>query len=60
MIKIISIAVVVLIGAVLVFAATRPDSFSVRRAISIKAPPDRMVGKDFEAGLASLKAIAEK
>ena len=42
MIKIISIAVVVLIGAVLVFAATRPDSFSVQRTTRIKAPPDRI------------------
>ena len=42
MVKIIATAIVVLIGTVLAFAATRPDSFSVRRAISIKAPPDRI------------------
>jgi len=42
MIKTIAIVVLVLIGAVLVFAATRPDSFSVRRAASIKAPPEKI------------------
>jgi hypothetical protein len=42
MIKTIAIAAVVLIGAVLVFAATRPDTFSVRRTTDIKAPPDRI------------------
>jgi len=34
--------VVLLIAAVLAFAATRPDSFSVRRAASIKASPEKI------------------
>jgi hypothetical protein len=36
------IAVVVLIAAVLILAARRPDSFRVERATSIGAPPDRI------------------
>ena len=42
MLKNIAIAVVVLIAAVLVFAATRPDNFRVQRATSIKAPPEKI------------------
>jgi hypothetical protein len=42
MIKTIAIALVVLVGAVLVFAGSRPDSFSVRRTTSIKSPPERI------------------
>jgi len=42
MIKAIAILAVLLIGAVLVFAATRPDTFRVQRAASIKAPPERI------------------
>jgi uncharacterized protein YndB with AHSA1/START domain len=42
MFKIIAIAVVVLVVAVLVFAATKPDTFRVQRATSIKAPPERI------------------
>jgi hypothetical protein len=40
--KVIAIALVVLVGAVLAFAATQPDRFSVQRSASIKAPPDRI------------------
>jgi hypothetical protein len=36
------IAVVVLIAAVLILAARRPDSFRVERATSIGSPPDRI------------------
>jgi len=36
------VAVIVLIAAVLIFAATRPKSFSVQRATSISAPPDKI------------------
>ena len=39
---IVIIAVVVLIAAVLIFAATKPDGFSVQRATSIGAPPDKI------------------
>jgi carbon monoxide dehydrogenase subunit G len=42
MLKIIAIVVVVLIAAVLIFAATKPDTFRVQRAASIKAPPDKV------------------
>lgn len=42
MFKKIALAVVVLIAAVLVFAATRPDSFRVQRSTSIKAPPEKI------------------
>jgi hypothetical protein len=39
----ISAAIVgVLVAGVLAFAATRPDSFSVRRAASIQAPPEKI------------------
>jgi hypothetical protein len=34
--------VVVLVAALLVFAATRPDTFRVQRSASIKAPPEKI------------------
>ena len=40
--KTIVIAVVVLIAGVLAFAATRPDDFTVRRSIAIKAEPAKI------------------
>ena len=42
MLKIIAIVVAVAIAGVLIFAATRPDTFRVERASSIKAPPDKV------------------
>jgi hypothetical protein len=42
MIRKIAIAIVVLIAGVLVFAATKPDTFRVQRAASIKAPPEKI------------------
>lgn len=42
MLKAILIIVVVLIAGVLIFAATKPDTFRVQRSASIKAPPDRI------------------
>jgi uncharacterized protein YndB with AHSA1/START domain len=42
MIKIIGIAIVLLIAGVLLFAATRPDTFRVQRSTSIKAPPAKI------------------
>jgi hypothetical protein len=42
MFKIISTAVVVLFAVVLIFAATRPDTFRVQRMASIKAVPDKV------------------
>jgi uncharacterized protein YndB with AHSA1/START domain len=40
--KIAAGGVVLLVAVVLAFAATRPDSFSVRRAASIQAPPEKI------------------
>ena len=42
MFKIIAIVIVVLLVALLVFAATKPDTFRVQRATSIKAPPEKI------------------
>lgn len=42
MFKRILLVVVVLIGALLAYAATRPDSFRVERATVIKAPPAKV------------------
>ena len=42
MFKNLVLAVVVLIALVMVYAATRPDSFRLERTISIQAPPDRV------------------
>ncbi|HKA08759.1 MAG TPA: SRPBCC family protein [Gemmataceae bacterium] len=38
----IGIALVVLIAAVLIIAATKPDTFRIERSASIKAPPERI------------------
>ncbi len=42
MLKIIGIVIVVLIAGVLILAATKPDTFRVQRATSIKAPPEKI------------------
>lgn len=42
MLKVIATIVVLLIAAVLLFAATRPDSFRVQRSASFKAPPEKL------------------
>ncbi len=42
MFKTIAIVIVVLLAAVLLFAATRPDTFRVQRATTIKAPPEKV------------------
>ena len=42
MFKTIAIVVVVLLAAILIFAATTPDTFRVQRATSIKAPPEKI------------------
>jgi uncharacterized protein YndB with AHSA1/START domain len=42
MLKIVAIGVVVLVVAILAFAATKPDTFRVQRATSIKAPPEKI------------------
>jgi uncharacterized protein YndB with AHSA1/START domain len=40
--KTVLIVIAVLVAAVLVVAATRPDDFSVQRSASIKAPPEKI------------------
>jgi len=42
MFKTIALVVVALIAAVLAYAATKPDTFRVQRAASIKAPPEKI------------------
>jgi len=42
MIKKILIALVIIIAAILIFAATRPDSFQVQRSVTINAPADKI------------------
>ena len=42
MLKLIGLAVVLLIGAVLIVAAMRPDTFRVQRTASIQAPPEKI------------------
>lgn len=42
MLRQIGVILLVLIAGVLVFASTRPDSFSVERRIVIQAPPDKI------------------
>src|SRR5205807_9343683 len=42
MFMIIGIAIVVLLSALLAYAATKPGIFRVQRATSIKAPPERI------------------
>jgi hypothetical protein len=50
-IKIALIVVAVAVAGVLAFATTKPDSFSVQRSTSIKAPPEKIssVLSDFHA-----------
>lgn len=42
MIKLIAIVVVVLVAALLIFSATRPDTFRMQRTASIKTPPEKI------------------
>lgn len=42
MIKIVAILFAILIGAVLIYAATRPDSFRIERSAIIKAAPEKV------------------
>ncbi len=57
MIKTIVIVVAVLIAAVLIFAATKPDTFRVQCAASIKAPPEKVFAliNDFNVGAPGLR-----
>ena len=51
MLKITGIIVMVLIAGILIFAATKPDSFRVQRSAAIKAPPEKVFAliNDFKA-----------
>jgi uncharacterized protein YndB with AHSA1/START domain len=53
MIKTIAVIVVVLIAALLIYAATRPDTFRVERTATIKAPPEKIFPylSDFRKGI---------
>jgi uncharacterized protein YndB with AHSA1/START domain len=42
MVKKVALIVLVLIAALLAYAATKPDTFSVQRTASIKAPPEKI------------------
>lgn len=42
MLKKIALVIVALIAVVLIYAATRPDNFSVQRTATIKAPPEKV------------------
>jgi Polyketide cyclase / dehydrase and lipid transport len=48
---VIAVIAVVVIAGILIYAATKPDSFRVQRSASIKAPPDKIY-----ALIADLKA----
>lgn len=42
MLKTIVLAIAVLIGGVLIYASTKPDTFSVQRSTVVKAPPEKI------------------
>jgi len=42
MLKIMGIVIVVLVAVVLILAATKPDTFQIQRAATIKAPPEKV------------------
>ena len=42
MIKAIAVVIVVLVAGVLMLATTKPDTFSVQRSATIKAPPEKI------------------
>jgi len=42
MLKLIVIAVIVIIAAILIYAATKPDTFRVERSATIKATPEKL------------------
>ena len=42
MLKLIALVVIVALGAFLIYAASRPDSFRVQRSATIKAPPEKI------------------
>lgn len=51
MLKISLVALILLVVTLLIYAATKPDTFRVQRTASINAPPDKVFGliNDFHA-----------
>ena len=49
---VIVVVVLVVVAGILIYAATRPDSFRVQRSASIKAPPEKIFAliNDLKAG----------
>jgi hypothetical protein len=41
-IVIIAVALAIAIAIILILAATKPDTFSVQRATTVKAPPEKL------------------
>src|SRR5258708_6418342 len=39
---VIAVVLAVIVAGILIYAATKPDSFTVKRTATIKAPPDRL------------------
>lgn len=42
MIRTVAVIIALLVAAVLIYAATRPDAFRIERSTSIKAPPEKV------------------
>jgi uncharacterized protein YndB with AHSA1/START domain len=51
MLKTIAVVVALVVAGILIFAATKPDTFRVERSIGIKAPPEKVYAliDDFKA-----------
>ena len=51
MIKTILIVLVVIVAAILIYAATKPDTFAIKRSLAIRATPERLFAliDDFRA-----------
>lgn len=61
MFKTIAIVAVVLIAALLIYAATKPDTFRVQRSASIEAPPEKDLSpRQRPAQSCHLVAVGEK
>lgn len=54
MLMIIALIVIVLVAALLLYAATRPDTFRLQRSITINAPPEKIFSfiNDFKSWVA--------
>ncbi len=42
MLKIIALTIIVVVATLLIYAATKPDTFRLQRATTINAPPERI------------------